>query len=120
MSIVIIIYIKNTFFCKNVAKISLKSRKGKPLERVSLRPCKISIWHSALKGGVVVPPPCFRPIFIPLKPNQNMGSAQTRKLCQLDPINEREHPLKLTPHSPWGRQKKQVCFSLHAQKCFIR
>ncbi|MGA3358478.1 hypothetical protein ACA597_17485, partial [Lactiplantibacillus pentosus] len=55
-------------------------------------------------------PHVFRPIFIPLKPNQNMGSAQTRKLCQLDPINEREYPLKLTPHSPWGRQKKQVCF----------
>ena len=64
------------------------------------------------------------PMFFSLKflsqSNQNMGSAQTRKLCQLDPINERELPLKLTPHSPWGRQKKQVCFSLHAQKCFIR
>ena len=71
-------------------------------------------------GGCRSTPHVLRPIFIPLKPNQNMGSAQTRKLCQLDPINERVLPLKLTPHSPWGRQKKQVCFSLHAQKCFIR
>lgn len=32
--------------------------------------------------------------------NKAMGAAQTCKLCQLDPINERELPLKLTPHSP--------------------
>ena len=44
------------FFRKNVAKMSLKGRKGKTLGRVRIRPCKISIWHSALKGGVVVAP----------------------------------------------------------------
>ena len=51
------------FFRKNVGKMSLKGRKGKTLGRVRVRPCKISIWHSALKGGVVVAPPIF-PFFI--------------------------------------------------------
>ncbi|MCH5465783.1 hypothetical protein L3V67_11465, partial [Levilactobacillus sp. HBUAS51416] len=48
---------------------------------------------------------------------KTMAFSHTDQLNQLDPKNEREFPLKLTPHSPWGRQKKQVCFSLHAQKC---
>ena len=84
--------------------MSPKFNKAQSLGRVRIETCSKAIWHSALKRGVVVRSQNSLPRPLIFKfishTNKTIGAAQTCKLCQLDHINERELPIKLTPHSP--------------------
>lgn len=82
---------RNTFFDKvaqNVAEMSLKCRTPKTLMALAIVALCRPVWHSALKGGVVVAPlpspkTDKKPIFVPLKKTKIKTKRQSQNQNRL-------------------------------------